>query len=33
MRVKYDKQGKEVSREELWDKVANDFFTWINTLK
>ncbi len=32
-RVKYDKQGKEVSREELWDKVTNDFFTWINTLK
>jgi pimeloyl-ACP methyl ester carboxylesterase len=29
-RIKYDEQGKEVSREELWDKVANDFFTWLS---
>ena len=30
VRVKYDKQGHEISREELWDKVADDFFNWIN---
>ena len=33
IRVKYDKQGKEISREELWDQVADDFFNWINRYK
>lgn len=32
-RVKYDKQGNEISREGVWNKVANDFFDWITRLK
>jgi hypothetical protein len=28
-RVIYDKSGKEISKENLWDKVADDFFEWI----
>ncbi len=29
IRIKYNKKGEVVSREELWDKVAEDFFTWL----
>lgn len=28
-RIIYDKAGKEISKEELWEKVADDFFVWL----
>lgn len=28
-KAKYDKTGNEISRENLWDKLTEDFFNWL----
>ncbi len=29
LKVRFDKSGNEISREDMWDKLTEDFFNWL----